>query len=326
MKLANGDLFNAIKEIITQSRLRVFRIANTALLQSYWHIGKLIIEDEQQGKLRADYGKATLNTLSKQLTLEFGKGFDERNLNNMRAFYRAFPIWYAMRTELSWTHYRLLSRLDSDEKRNFYIAEAIASNWNSRELQRQINTLSFERVIDIPKKENLQVNIQNLIKDPYIFEFLGLNPNESNTERKLETSIIDRIQKFLLEFGKGFAFVARQQHIVTETADFFIDFVFYNYILKCFVIIDLMTDNLSHQDIGQIDMYVRMYDDLKRNDGDNPTIGLLLCTEKDETIVKYSVLNDKNQLFASKYLLYLPKEEELIAIIEQDKQRFELDK
>ena len=326
MKLANGDLFNAIKEIITQSRLRVFRIANAALLQSYWHIGKLIIEDEQQGKLRADYGKGTLNTLSKQLTFEFGKGFDESNLRNIRTFYNSFPIHDALRHELSWTHYRVLSRLDSEEKRDFYINEAIASNWNSRELQRQINTLSFERMIDIPKKANLQVNIQNLIKDPYIFEFLGLNPNESNTERKLETSIIDHIQKFLLEFGKGFAFVARQQHIVTETADFFIDLVFYNYILKCFVIIDLKTDNLSHQDIGQIDMYVRMYDDLKRNDGDNPTIGLLLCTEKDETIVKYSVLNDKNQLFASKYLLYLPKEEELIAIIEQDKQRFELDK
>jgi predicted nuclease of restriction endonuclease-like (RecB) superfamily len=325
MELATSNLFSTIKEIIIQSRLRVFRTANSALLESYWQIGKLIVDDEQQGKLRADYGKATLKTLSKQLTLEFGKGFDDRNLNNMRSFYKAFPIWYALRTELSWTHYRLLSRLDSEEKRNFYITESIASNWNSRELQRQINSLSFDRSLVSNSKENTKPNIKDYIKDPYIFEFLGLNPDQKNSEKTLESAIINHIQQFLLEFGKGFAFVARQQHIVTDTSDFFIDLVFYNYILKCFVIIDLKTTQLSHQDIGQIDMYVRMYDDLKRNDGDNPTIGLLLCTEKDETIVKYSVLNDKNQLFASKYLLYLPKEEELIAIIEEDKQRFELD-
>lgn len=239
MELANTDLFIAIKEIIQQSRLRVFRIANSALLESYWHIGKLIVEDEQQGKLRADYGKGTLKTLAKQLTLEFGKGFDERNLNNMRAFYSAFPIWYALRTELSWTHYRLLSRLDSDEKRQFYINETIASNWNSRELQRQINSLSFNRTLKPATKENSQPNIADYIKDPYIFEFLGLKPDEKNTERKLETAIIDHLQNFLLEFGKGFAFVARQQHIVTDTKDFFIDLIFYNYILKCFVIIDL---------------------------------------------------------------------------------------
>lgn len=323
MELAESVLFSAIKEIIIQSRLRVFRMANSALLESYWHIGKLIVEDEQQGKHRADYGKATLKTLSKHLTLEFGKGFDERNLNNMRAFYKAFPIWYAVRTELSWTHYRLISRLDNEEKKTYYINEAVASNWSSRTLQRQIDTLSFERTLRTSNSE--ENNIQNLIKDPYIFEFLGLNPETSNTERSLETAIIDHLQKFLLEFGKGFAFVARQQHIVTDTSDFFIDLVFYNYILKCFVIIDLKTGNLNHQDIGQIDMYVRMYDDLKRSEGDNPTIGLLLCSEKDETIVKYSVLNDKNKLFASKYLLYLPKEEELKNIIEQDRLRFELD-
>jgi len=325
MELSKNELFNAIKEIISQSRLKVFRAANSALLESYWQIGKLIVEDEQQGKLRAEYGAATLRILSNQLTLEFGKGFDERNLNNMRSFYSAFPIWYALRTELSWTHYRLLSRLDSEEKRKFYIEESITSSWNSRELQRQINSLSYERSLTGPKTNNPKPNIQDYIKDPYIFEFLGLDPDTKNTEKSLESAIINHLQKFLLEFGKGFAFVARQQHIVTDTSDFFIDLVFYNYILKCFVIIDLKTTSLNHQDIGQIDMYVRMYDDLKRNDGDNPTIGLLLCTEKDETIVKYSVLSDKNQLFASKYLLYLPKEEELKAIIEQDRQRFELD-
>lgn len=325
MELTQNNLFSAIKEIIIQSRLRVFRAANSALLESYWHIGKLIVEDELQGKSRAGYGKSTLKNLSIQLTHEFGRGFDERNLNNMRAFYSAFPIWYAMRTELSWTHYRLLSRLDSAEKRNFYINESIVSNWNSRELQRQINALSFERSLTTNESVKPNPNIQDYIKDPYIFEFFGLNPNIKNTERNLESTIIEHLQKFLLEFGKGFAFVARQQHIVTDTSDFFIDLVFYNYILKCFFIIDFKITNLSHQDIGQMDMYVRMYDDLKRNDDDNPTIGLLLCTEKDETIVKYSVLNDKNHLFASKYLLYLPKEKELKAIIEQDRQRFELD-
>ncbi|WP_175634603.1 PDDEXK nuclease domain-containing protein [Pedobacter ghigonis] len=325
MELTTNELFNAIREIVNQSRLKIFRAANSALLESYWQIGKLIVEDEQQGKLRADYGKATLKNLSIQLTLEFGKGFDERNLNNMRSFYSAFPIWYALRTELSWTHYRILSRVDSEEKRKFHINESITSNWNSRELQRQINSLSYERAIAAPKEIKTQANIQDYIKDPYIFEFLGLNPDIKNTERSLESAIINHLQKFLLEFGKGFAFVARQQHIATDTSDFYIDLVFYNYILKCFVIIDLKTTSLSHQDIGQIDMYVRMFDDLKRNDGDNPTIGLLLCTEKDETIVKYSVLSDKNQLFASKYLLYLPKEEELKAMIEQDRQRFELD-
>ncbi|MFN0291101.1 PDDEXK nuclease domain-containing protein [Pedobacter helvus] len=323
MELAESILFNAIKEIIVQSRLRVFRMANSALLESYWHIGKLIVEDEQQGKHRADYGKATLKVLSKQLTLEFGKGFDERNLNNMRAFYNAFQIWYAVRTELSWTHYRLLSRLDGEEKRTFYINEAISGNWSSRVLQRQIETLSFERTLT--NANSTTPTIQDFIKDPYIFEFLGINPETSTTERNLETAIIDHLQKFLLEFGKGFAFVARQQHIVTDTSDFYIDLVFYNYILKCFVIIDLKTGSLNHQDIGQIDMYVRMYNDLKKGKDDNPTIGILLCSEKDETIVKYSVLNDKNQLFASKYLLYLPKEEELKNIIEQDRLRFELD-
>ena len=192
-------------------------------------------------------------------------------------------------------------------------------------MQRQINTLSFDRILKTNSEASEKISIHNIIKDPYIFEFLGLENNVKNTENKIESSILEHIQKFLLEFGKGFAFVARQQHIVTDTSDFYIDLVFYNYILKCFVIIDLKTTELSHQDIGQIDMYVRMYDDLKKSHDDNPTIGLLLCTEKDETIVKYSVLNDKNNLFASKYVLYLPKEEELKQIIDQDRVRFELD-
>jgi len=318
-------LFSEVKEIILQSRQRVFRIANSVLLETYWQIGKLILEDEQKGKDRADYGKATLKNLANQLTFEFGKGFDDSNLRNMRSFYKMFPIRDALRHELSWTHYRLLSRLNSDEKINYYLNESIQNNWNSRTLQRQIKSLAFERVLDNKSIETSPDTIHNLIKDPYIFEFLGLSPEAKNSERSIETSIIDHLQQFLLEFGKGFAFVARQQHIVTDTSDFYIDLVFYNYILKCFVIIDLKTGSLSHQDIGQIDMYVRMYDDLKKGETDQPTIGILLCSEKDETIVKYSVLADKKSVFASQYLLYMPKEEDLKALIESDIQKFQLD-
>jgi predicted nuclease of restriction endonuclease-like (RecB) superfamily len=325
MQKQNLSLYHSVKEIIIQSRQRLFRMANSALLETYWHIGKIIVEDEQEGQSKAQYGKAILKNLATQLTSEFGKGFDERNLNNMRAFYNSFPIWNALRTELSWTHYRLLSRLDSEIKRKYYLEETITGNWNSRELQRQINSMAFERVVKQLPKQDARNSIQHYIKDPYIFEFLGLPDDIKNSEQTIETAIIDHLQKFLLEFGKGFAFVARQQHLVTDTSDYYIDLVFYNYLLKCFVLIDLKTGNLAHQDIGQIDMYVRMYDDLKRSSDDNPTIGILLCSEKDETIVKYSVLNDKNNIYASKYLLYLPKEEELKQLIEQDRLNFELD-
>lgn len=323
MEVSEDSLFQSIKEIINQSREKVFRIANSTLLLTYWQIGQLIVEDEQKGKERAEYGKYTLKNLSKKLTLEFGKGFDESNLRNMRSFYNIFPIRDAVRHELSWTHYRLLLRQENNQKRIYYLNESIQNNWSSRDLKRKINSLAYERVLQ--HKKSSYETIHSVLKDPYIFEFLGIKSDEKILEKDIETGIINHIQKFLLEFGKGFAFVSRQQHISTDTSDFYIDLVFYNYILKCFVIIDLKTGELSHQDIGQIDMYVRMYDDLKRGDDDNPTIGILLCSEKDETIVKYSVLNDKNNLFASKYLLYLPREEELKQIIDQDRIRFELD-
>ena len=286
MIIDNLNLINSVKEVIIQSRQRVFRMVNASLLDTYWNIGKLIIEDEQNGNSKAVYGKSTLKNLSKELTFEFGKGFDESNLRNMRSFYNAFPICDALRHELSWTHYRLLSRVDSEQKRMYYLNESIIGNWNSRTLQRQITSLTYDRILEHKTEVSEKLEIQNIIKDPYIFDFLGFENNIKNTENKIESAILEHIQKFLLEFGKGFAFVARQQHILTDTSDFFIDLVFYNYILKCFVIIDLKTTELSHQDIGQIDMYVRMYDDLKKSDDDNPTIGLLLCTEKDETIVK----------------------------------------
>jgi predicted nuclease of restriction endonuclease-like (RecB) superfamily len=325
MSLTNEIFFNTIREVILISRQKVYRSVNFVLLETYWNIGKLIVEEEQQGESRAVYGSNLLKNLSKELTLEFGKGFDYTNLTNMRKFYFSFPILDALRQELSWTHYRILSKIDSEEKRTFYLNEAAENSWNSRQLERQIKSLSFERTLNpISKEQN--ISIHSVLKDPYIFEFLGLSNDAKNTEFQIETAIIDHIQKFLLEFGKGFAFVARQQHIITDTSDFYIDLVFYNYILKCFVIIDLKTDKLSHQDIGQIDMYVRMYDDLKRNEGDNPTIGILLCTEKDETIVKYSVLSDNNTLFASQYMLYMPKEEDLKQIIDQDRIIYELNK
>ncbi|MCL9770694.1 PDDEXK nuclease domain-containing protein [Flavobacterium sp. HXWNR69] len=325
MSLTNELFFNTIREVILISRQKVYRSVNFVLLETYWNIGKLIVEEEQQGEVRAIYGSNLLKNLSKELTLEFGKGFDYTNLTNMRKFYLSFSNIDALRQELSWTHYRILSKVDSVDKRNFYLKEAAENAWNSRELERQIKSLSFERTLNpISKEQN--ISIHSVLKDPYIFEFLGLSNDAKNTEFQIETAIIDHIQKFLLEFGKGFAFVARQQHIITDTSDFYIDLVFYNYILKCFVIIDLKTDKLSHQDIGQIDMYVRMYDDLKRNEGDNPTIGILLCTEKDETIVKYSVLSDNNKLFASQYMLYMPKEEDLKQIIDQDRIRYELNK
>ena len=299
-------------------------MANNVLLQAYWQIGKPIVEDEQKGNHKAEYGKATHKNLALSLSFEFGKGYDYTNLTNMFKFYHSFPIIDTLSQELSWSHYRQLSRLDTIEKQNYYLTKSISAGWNSRELQRQINSPAFERVVkQIPNTK--KPTIENLIKDTYIFEFLDLPTNEKNTEYVVETAIIDHLQQFLLEFGKGFAYVARQQHIATDTSDFYIDLVFYNYILKCFVLIDLKTGNLNHQDVGQIDMYVRMYDDLKRGIEDNSTVGILLCSEKDETIVKYSILNDKNKLFASNYLLYLPKEETLKRLIDQDRINFELD-
>ncbi|MEM0543716.1 PDDEXK nuclease domain-containing protein [Flavobacterium sp. j3] len=322
MNISNEVFYQSIREVISQSRERVYRAVNTVLLETYWQIGKIIVEEEQNGSSRAVYGSNLLKNISKQLTLEFGKGFDESNLRNMRIFYRSFPIRDALCHKLSWTHYRKLSKIEDEEQRLFYLNEAAENGWNYRQLERQIKTLTFNRML-YSKDEGEKNTIHTILKDPYIFEFLGLSSNEKNTEFEIETAIIDHIQKFLLEFGKGFAFVARQQHIATETSDFFIDLVFYNYVLKCFVIIDLKTDKLSHQDIGQIDMYVRMYDDLKKGKDDNPTVGILLCTEKDETIVKYSVLNDNDSLFASQYMLYMPREEDLIDIINHDRIRFE---
>lgn len=323
--LTSVELLRSVRQIIETAREKVYRSSNTILLEMYWQIGRLIVEDEQKGANRAQYGKATLKHLSQALTLEFGKGFDESNLRNIRQFYLAFPIRDALRPELSWTHYRIISRVEKEEQRMQYVNHCIEGNWNTRTLQRNIDSFYLGRILEISKEEEQHSPVKELIKDPYIFEFLGLPANTSISESTLEAAIIAHLQTFLMELGKGFAFVARQQHIVTDTSDFYIDLVFYNYYLKCFVLIDLKTVKLNHEAIGQMDMYVRMYDDLKRGVDDNPTIGIILCTEKDETIVKYSVLAGNEKLFASKYRLYLPDERELKALIEADRIKFELD-
>lgn len=319
-------LFDSIKEIVIQARQNIYRSSNSILLKMYWEIGKLIVENEQEGKAKAEYGKAVLKNLAQQLTTEFGKGFDERNLNNIRAFYLAFPIWNAVRTELSWTHYRIISRIDDLQLRNNYVLESIAGNWNTRTLQRNVDSKFLGRLLELPADISEHPRAGQFIKDPYIFEFLGIQQDAILTEGELENALISHLQHFIMELGKGFAFVARQQHIATDTSDFFIDLVFYNYYLKCFVLIDLKTTKLTHDAIGQMDMYVRMYNDLKKSTDDNPTIGLILCLDKDETIVKYSVLADNEKLFASKYRLYLPDEEELKQLIEADRVKFALDR
>ncbi len=332
LKTVPVDLLTSLRALIEQSRQQVLRAVDSVQVQTCWHIGRHIVEFEQQGHDRAAYGSRLLPDLASRLTLDFGKGFDERNLRHMRAFYQAFPIWGAVRTELSWTHYRLLLRVQSEQARKWYVGEAITQNWSSRALDRQIGSMYYDRLLLSQDKQAVSDEAasvtQNLsparafVRDPVILEFLGLPGSGKLLEASLEQSLMDKLQAFLLELGKGFAFVARQQRISTESKDFYVDLVFYNYLLKCFVLIDLKTTELTHQDIGQMDMYVRMYDDLRRGEGDNPTVGILLCESKDHSVVRYSVLNGSEQLFASRYKLVLPSEEELQA--EMDREREQL--
>ena len=331
----HNELLDSIRTLLVDGRKQVATAVNTAMVQTYWHIGRLIVEDEQQGESRAEYGKQVLKSLSASLTVEFGKGFDVRNLRNMRSFYLAFPIRNALRTELSWTHYRTLLRIENESARQWYMQEAITQAWSARALERQIGTLYYERLLatqankqDLTpaldeaeqKTQPLALTAKDYLRDPYIFDFLGL-PSAGLQESELEQALIDNLQKFLLELGKGFAFVERQQRITTDDGDYYIDLVFYNFHLKCFLLIDLKMHKLTHQDVGQMDMYVRMYEEKKRRVDDNPTIGLILCTENNHTVAKYSVLNDSKQLFASKYMLELPSEEELRLQVEKERQQ-----
>jgi len=322
-QLERSRLYQEISKVIASSQQQVYRNSNTILLKMYWQIGRLIVEEEQGGKAKAEYGAGLLKEISQQLSRTFGKGFDASNLRNMRTFYQAFPNHDALRHELSWTHYRMLSRVEDPKLRQGYVQFAIDGNWSTRTLQRNLNSKYLGRTLQVPDTQTEQSHISHFVKDPYIFEFLGIAPDQKLSETQLETGLITHLQQFLMEMGKGFAFVARQQHITTDTADFYIDLVFYNYFLKCFVLVDLKTHKLTHESIGQMDMYVRMYNDLKTSSDDNPTIGIILCTDKDETIVKYSVLAENQQLFASKYRLYLPTEEELQQLIEEDRTHYE---
>lgn len=331
-------LFQDIAEIIRQAWGQVQQTVNQAMVQSYWQIGRLIVEHEQQGNIRAVYGKQQLKTLSEQLTDEFGKGFDPSNLRNMRSFYLCFPKWDAVSHKLSWTHYRKLIRIENPKARGWYLQESIQQNWSVRALERQISKLYYERLLSSQETtsveaeanqkvaeladEELQLHPKDVLRDPYVLDFLNL-PSQHLLESDLEQGLLDNLQSFLLELGKGFAFVARQQRIRTEDQDFYIDLVFYNFKLKCFLLIDLKLGKLSHQDVGQMDSYVRIYDQHQRSADDNPTIGLILCSQKSEAVVKYSVLTDSEQLFAAKYLPYLPTEVELKRELEQDRLRIQ---
>ncbi|MGO2397145.1 MAG: PDDEXK nuclease domain-containing protein [Halomonas sp.] len=326
---AFSDLISAITQQIEQARGQVRQAVNTAMVQSYWEIGRLIIEHEQQGNSRAEYGKQQLQQLSKQLTERLGKGFDVRNLRNMRQFYQNYPKRNAVRTELSWTHYRTLLRVENAQARDWYLQETINQSWSARALERQISALYYERLlasqnkalVEQEAKDNTQPlaeTAKDYLRDPYILDFLNLQ-DKTYQESQLEQAIISNLQQFLLELGKGFAFVERQQRIRFDDEDFYIDLVFYNFKLKCFLLVDLKLGKLKHQDIGQMDTYVRLYDEQRKGSDDNPTIGLVLCSEKSEAVVKYSVLADQKQLFAAKYLPYLPSEEELKRELERER-------
>jgi len=338
-QVSNNSPFIAdIKLILANARQKAYSAVNSAMVEANWQIGKRIVEEEQHGEERAAYGEEILKVLSTELTKEFGKGFGERNLRDFRQFYLTFQdkeIWHTLCAKLSWSHIRLIMRVENKDAQKYYLKETAENHWSVRTLDRNISTLYYHRLLSSQIKEPVVKEMQEktaefqqdkleFIKNPSVLEFLGLPDNKGYTETDLEQAIINEMQKFLLELGKGFAFVERQQHIRTETQDFYIDLVFYNYILKCFIIVELKTHKITHQDIGQLDMYVRMYDDLKKTKGDNPTIGLLLCTETDKTIAKYSILSENKQLFTSKYLSYLPTEEELAREIERQKALFKI--
>ena len=326
--------YERIREILEVARIKVYRTANIEMLQAYWNVGREIVEEEQKGRDRAGYGSFLVNNLSVKLTQAYGKGFTKSNLHYMRQFYQTFEKVHALRGELSWTHYRLLLKVDNENAREFYIEETITGNWSTRQLERQINSLYFERILlsgkkrrqavieeAESKKEKMQPS--HFIKDPFVLEFLDVKENEKLAETQLEFALIEKLQQFLLELGNGFSFIGRQYRITADNDHFYIDLVFYNYILKCFLLIDLKTEKLVPQDIGQMDFYVRFFEDKIKQPGDNPTIGLILCTDKNKTIVKYSVLSEGKQIFASKYKLYLPNEESLKEEIRRERDLLE---
>ena len=326
------DIYVEIKETLLKSRNQAYSAVNFEMVQAYWHIGRIIVEHEQSGSLRADYGKCVLQDVSERLQQEFGTGFSVRNLQQMKKFYVMFPNTNALRSQLTWTHYRALLRVEDSTARNWYMDESIRAGWSSRQLERQISTLYYDRLLASREKAPViaeaneliePLTAENFIKDPYVLDFLDLKNYPALRESDLEQALIDKIQEFLLELGRGFCFVARQKLMRYEDEDFYLDLVFYHSILKCHVLIDLKVGKLTHADVGQMDSYIRMFDALYKNDDDNPTIGIILCSQKNEAIVRYSVLSEAKQVFASKYRLTLPAAEELQREIEEERRKIE---
>lgn len=337
---ALNSMVNDIKSILNKARENAYASINQNILYSNWQIGRRIVEEEQNGKERADYGTQLLKALSQQLVSDIGKEYNVRNLWYYKQFYLSFPDWQIVNAcvhNLKWTHIRSILRVNDSEARLWYLKEASEQMWSTRTLDRNVASQYYYRLLQTSNehKEEVENEMKTLtkgyadspamfIKSPMVTEFLGLSRDMSFSESELESAIITHLQKFLMEMGKGYAFVERQQHIITDTQDYYIDLVFYNYLMKCFVLIDLKTTKITHQDVGQMDMYVRMYDELKRTEGDNPTIGILLCSETSQDIARFSILHDSKQLFASKYLTYLPTEQQLKEEIEKQKELFRL--
>ena len=315
----DNNFYEEVKDVLEQARKRIYRNIQNEMVLAYWQIGKMIVE-KQGGAGRAKYGDGLIKELSQQMTRDFGKGYTKRNLWLMKHFYLCFPKVNAVRTQLSWTHYRLIISLDDEKARDFYIKEAIEGNWSTRQLEREIGTFSYQRyiaskgnhdIIDDTAKKEEPINPKDIIKDPYVLEFAGLKADSSFYEKDLESALITHLNEFLLELGNGFAFVARQRRFDMDGRNFYVDLVLYNYKLKCFVLIDLKRGDLTHQDIGQMQMYVNYYTRELMEPGDNPPIGIVLCADKSDTLVRYTLPLDNKQIYASKYMLYLPKEEDL---------------
>ena len=327
------SLVQDVQAIVENGLKKAYRDVNVTTVTTYWQVGRRIVEEEQHGAARAEYGSRLIAKLAEEISKEYAKGFSARDLRNYRQLYLCFKdldIWYTRVPNLNWSHFRTLLSVTSDDARYWYVQEASREMWSVRTLARNVGSQYYHRLLQSPKKENvitemlqltapLQNDARDFLKDPVVAEFLQLPSNNDFTETELERAIIKHLKEFMLELGRGFAFMAEQYHISTDAGDFFIDLVFYNVVLKCYVLIDLKTKKITHQDVGQLDMYVRMFDDLKRTEGDNPTIGLLLCSETSEDIARYSVLNGNKQLFASKYITFLPTKEELAKEIEQQK-------
>ena len=330
--LRNQSIITDIKAIIVQSKDKSIRAVDHQRTLMYWHIGKRIFEEEQDGKDRADYGKYLTEYIAGELEPEYGSGFSKRQIELSRQFYRTFPITNTLYSQLSWSQYKLLIRLDNEDKRAFYIAETVKNNWTVRQLERQIYSSLYERlllsndkekVLAVAKNEKQPSDATEIIKDPMFLEFLGLKKEASYYERDLESAIITHLQEFLLELGNGFSFVARQKRLHLDGDDFFVDLVFYNRLLQCFVIIEIKTTKLTHQDIGQLQMYVNYYDRIEKLSHENPTIGILLCAHKNDTVVKFTLPEGQKQIIASQYELYLPTEKQLLEEVKKELESFE---